>query len=87
MGRKKWSYILGIFLILFGIVLIVCPAEVFETIVLVAGIVFGLLPLKLPSVLETVLSKLSSCMSPLAMILLGLTIGAAPVLKLFSGWT
>ena len=53
---------------------------------LVAGIVFGLLPLKLPSVLETVLSKLSSCMSPLAMILLGLTIGAAPVLKLFSGY-
>ena len=52
---------------------------------LTLGIIFGLLPIKLPLVLETVLSKLSDCMSPLAMILLGLTIGASPVLKLFMG--
>ncbi|MBQ9355098.1 MAG: AEC family transporter [Clostridia bacterium] len=52
---------------------------------LILGIVFGLLPIKLPHIIETVLSKLSDCMSPLAMILLGLTIGASPILKLFSG--
>ena len=53
---------------------------------LVLGIVLGLLPVKIPLVFGTVLSKLSACMSPLAMILLGLTIGASPIRKLFSGY-
>lgn len=53
---------------------------------LIFGIFFGLLSVKLPHIIETVLSKLSDCMSPLAMILLGLTIGASPILKLFSGY-
>ena len=39
MNKRKWAYILGLLLIAFGIVLIVSPEGVFETIVLIAGIV------------------------------------------------
>ena len=47
------------------------------------GVVFGLLSFNIPQGIQKILSDLSSCMSPLAMILLGLTIASAPILKLF----
>ena len=53
---------------------------------LILGVLFGFLSVNMPSVMEAVLLKLSDCMSPLAMILLGITIGSAPVSKLFLGY-
>lgn len=51
---------------------------------LIGGFVFGLLPFELPNIVTDTLTKLSNCMSPLAMILLGLTIASAPIPKLFT---
>ena len=51
---------------------------------LACGVVFGLLPFELPNMVMDTLAKLSNCMSPLAMILLGVTIASAPIPKLFS---
>ena len=51
---------------------------------LIGGFIFGLLPLELPNMVNDTLTKLSNYMSPLAMILLGLTIASAPIPKLFS---
>ena len=51
---------------------------------LIGGFIFGLLPFKLPNMVMDTLTKLSDCMSPLAMILLGITIASAPISKLFS---
>ena len=36
--NKKGSYILGVFLIIFGILFIFSPTNTFETIVLIAGV-------------------------------------------------
>ena len=83
---KLFTYTVGLYLL--------CgKAEGFKKVILdpiiiglVLGVAAGVLSVDLPPVVKTVLSKLSDCMSPLAMILLGITIGSAPLLKLFSGY-
>lgn len=54
------------------------------TIAMVFGISIGLLNLKLPVFATNVLSSLSNCFSPLAMILTGLVIGSFDLNKLFN---
>lgn len=50
------------------------------------GMIIGLTGLKLPSAISSVIEVSGQCMSPLAMLLTGLTIGKLDLLKLFTKW-
>ena len=43
MNKKTWTYVLGALLIAFGVMFILSPAETFENIVLIAGIILIIL--------------------------------------------
>lgn len=53
-------------------------------IAMIVGIVFGLVGIPLPSFLTTSVNALGSCMSPLAMVLTGITVAAIPLKKVFA---
>lgn len=50
------------------------------------GIIIGLSGLKLPALVDDVLSGAGSCMSPVSMVLAGFVLGKMPLKKLLSGW-
>ena len=49
------------------------------------GITLGLTGITLPSFFTTMINAISGCLSPISMLLVGLTLGSFPLKKLFSG--
>ena len=57
------------------------------TVAIVLGLLFGLTGLKLPTVINTILSMSSSCVGPMSMLLTGLTLSTFAIKELLSNKT
>ena len=51
---------------------------------MVAGMIFGLLPFEMPTFFTAAVSSLGACMSPVAMLLTGMTVATIPLKRIFS---